>query len=134
MWYQGDIKPEGWTEAWGKRSCAFVGEKGILLGNGKLLPEATFVDFTMPEATLPRSPGHWVEWVDHIKGNGPVPGSNFQYAAWTTEANHLGNVAYRTGKKLEWDWKTMTAKNAPEAAPFIRRPTFRAGWEGILKT
>ena len=134
VWYQGDIKPEGWTEAWGKRSCAFVGEKGILLGNGKLLPEATFVDFTMPEATLPRSPGHWVEWVDHIKGNGPVPGSNFQYAAWTTEANHLGSVAYRTGKKLEWDWKTMTAKNAPEAAPFIRRPKFRAGWEGILKT
>ena len=134
VWYQGDIKPEGWTEAWGKRSCAFVGEKGVLLGNGKLLPEDRFVDFKAPAETLPRSPGHWVEWVDHIKGNGPIPGSNFQYAAWTTEANHLGNVAYRTGKKIEWDWKTMTAKNAPEAGPYIRRPKYRAGWDGILKT
>ncbi len=134
VWYQGDAKPPGWTPAWGDRSCIFMGEKGMLLGNGKLLPEDRFVDFKTPPESIPRSPGHWVEWVNHAKGNGPVPGSNFQYAAWTTEANHLGNVAYRTGKKIEWDWKTMTAKNAPEAAPFIRRPEFRKGWDGILKT
>ena len=60
----------------------------------------------MPPETLPRSPGHWVEWVNYAKGNGPVPGSNFQYSGWTTEANHLGNVAYRTGKKIEWDYQT----------------------------
>jgi hypothetical protein len=106
----------------------------MLLGNGKLLPEDRFVDFKVPAESIPRSPGHWVEWVDHAKGNGPVPGSNFQYAAWTTEANHLGNVAYRTGKKIEWDWKTMQASNAPDAAPFIKRPEFRKGWDGILKT
>src|SRR5688500_19891994 len=40
--------------------------------------------FRSPE-TLPRSPGHWVEWVNYAKGNGPVPGSNFQYSGWTTE-------------------------------------------------
>ncbi len=134
VWYQGDIKPPGWTEAWGRRSCVFIGEKGMLRGDGKLLPEDRFVDFKDPAETLPRSPGHWVEWVNHAKGNGPVPGSNFQYGAWTTEANHLGNVAYRTGKKIEWDWRTMQAKNAPEAAPYIRRPSYRAGWDGILKT
>ncbi len=134
VWYQGDVKPPGWTEAWGRRSCIFIGDKGMLLGNGKLLPEDRFVDFKDPAERLPRSPGHWVEWVNHAKGNGPVPGSNFQYGAWTTEANHLGNVAYRTGKKIEWDWQTMRAKNAPEAAPYIRRPEYRAGWDGILKT
>src|SRR5918993_1934862 len=115
VWHQGDSKPPGWVEAWGPRSCVFIGEKGMLLGNGKLLPEDRFVDFKVPAESIPRSPGHWVEWVDHAKGNGPVPGSNFQYAAWTTEANHLGNVAYRTGKKIEWDWKTMQARNAPDA-------------------
>ncbi|MBI4661747.1 MAG: hypothetical protein HY735_23230 [Verrucomicrobia bacterium] len=52
-------------------------------------------------ATLPRSPGHWVEWGDYAKENDPVPGSNFQDSGWTTEANHHGNVAYRTGKKSE---------------------------------
>ena len=128
VWHQGDSKPPGWVPAWGGRSQLFIGEKGMLLGNGKLLPEEKFKDFQMPPETLPRSPGHWVEWVNYAKGIGPVPGSNFQYSGWTTEANHLGNVAYRTGKKIEWDYKNLRARNAPEAAPFIKRPsTARAG-------
>ena len=67
------------------------------------------------------------------KERGPVPGSNFQYSGWTTEANHLGNVAYRTGKKIEWDYKNLRATNAPEAAPFIKRPEYRKGWNNVLK-
>jgi hypothetical protein len=132
VWHQGDSKPPGWVEAWGRRSSIFIGENGMLLGNGKLLPEEKFKDFQTPPETLPRSPGHWIEWVDYAKGKGPVPGSNFQYSGWTTEANHLGNVAYRTGKKLEWDFQNLRASNAPEADPFIRRE-YRKGWEGILK-
>ena len=136
VWYQGDIKPPGWVPEWSGRSNLFIGDKGMLLSLGntvKLLPEEKFKDFEMPPETLPRSPGHWVEWVNYAKGEGPVPGSNFQYAGWTTEANHLGNVAYRTGKKIEWDYKTMRASNAPEAAPFIKRPRYRKGWDDILK-
>ena len=134
IWHQGDSKPPGWVPAWGGRSQLFIGEKGMLLGNGTLLPEEKFKDFQKPAETLPRSPGHWVEWVNYAKGTGPVPGSNFQYSGWTTEANHLGNVAYRTGKKLEWDFKNLRARNAPDAAPFIKRPVDRKGWDGILKT
>jgi Oxidoreductase family, NAD-binding Rossmann fold/Oxidoreductase family, C-terminal alpha/beta domain len=134
IWHQGDSKPPGWVPEWGGRSQLFIGEKGMLLGNGKLLPEEKFKDFKMPEPTLPRSPGHWVEWVNFAKGLGPVPGSNFQYSGWTTEANHLGNVAYRTGKKIEWDYKNIRAKNTHDADPFIKRPEYRKGWEAILKT
>ena len=134
VWHQGDSKPPGWVPEWGGRSCLFIGANGMLLGNGKLLPEEKFKDFQAPPETLPRSPGHWVEWVNYAKGVGPVPGSNFQYSGWTTEANHLGNVAYRTGKKIEWDYKNLRASNAPEAAPFIKRPEYRKGWEDILKT
>ena len=133
VWHQGDSKPPGWAPAWGGRSCLFIGDKGMLLGNGKLLPEERFKDFQRPPETLPRSPGHWVEWVNSAKGQGPVPGSNFQYSGWTTEANHLGNVAYRTGKKIEWDYVNMRATNAPEAAPFIKRPVYRKGWDDFLK-
>ena len=132
IWYQGDIKPPGWVPEWGGRSQLFVGDNGMLLGNGKLLPEEKFKDFEMPPETLPRSPGHWVEWVNYAKGLGPVPGSDFQYSGWTTEANHLGNVAYRTGKKIEWDDEQLRARNAPEAEPFIRRE-YRKGWHDILK-
>src|SRR2546421_95961 len=133
VWHQGDSKPPGWTPEWGGRSQLFIGEKGMLLGNGKLLPEEKFKDFKIPSETLPRSPGHWIEWVNYAKGNGPVPGSNFQYSGWTTEANHLGNVAYRTGKKIEWDYQKLRATNAPEAVPFIKRPVYRQGWDDILK-
>ena len=89
----------------------------MLLGNGKLLPEEQFKDFQMPPETLPRSPGHWIEWVNYAKGNGPAPGSNFQYSGWTTESNHLGNVAYRTGKKLEWDYENMRATQRAGSRP-----------------
>ena len=133
VWHQGDSKPPGWVPEWGGRSSLFIGDKGMLLGNGKLLPEERFKDFQTPPATLPRSPGHWVEWVNACKGVGPVPGSDFQYSGWTTEANHLGNVAYRTGKKIDWDHQNLRARNAPEAAPFIERPEYRKGWEDILK-
>jgi hypothetical protein len=132
VWHQGDSKPPGWVPAWGNRSQLFIGEHGILLGSGRLLPEEKFKGFQKPAETLPRSPGHWVEWVNYAKGLGPVPGSNFQYSGWTTEANHLGNVAYRTGKKIEWDYQHLRASNAPEAAPFIRKP-YRKGWDDILK-
>jgi hypothetical protein len=133
VWHQGNSKPPGWVPEWGGRSQLFIGDKGMLLGNGKLLPEERFKDFQPPPETLPRSPGHWVEWVNYAKGLGPVPGSNFQYAGWTTEANHLGNVAYRTGKKIEWDYENLRARNAPEAAPFIKRPQYRKGWHDILR-
>jgi hypothetical protein len=59
-----------------------------------------------------------------------TPMCNFEYAGWLTEANHLGNVAYRVGKKLEWDAKKLRAKNAPEAEPLIHRK-YRKGWKLI---
>jgi hypothetical protein len=132
VWHQGESRPPGWVPEWGGRSQLFIGDNGMLLGNGKLLPEEKFKDFEPPPETLPRSPGHWIEWVDCAKGIGPAPGSNFQYSGWTTEANHLGNVAYRTGRKIEWDHQNLRARNAPDAAPFIERPAYRAGWDDIL--
>jgi hypothetical protein len=95
-----------------------------------LLPERDFVEFVPPPATIPNSPGHYAEWIEACKGGAPSL-ANFDYAGWTTEANHLGNVAYRVGKKLHWDRAAMKATNAPEADRFIRRE-YRRGWEGIL--
>ena len=47
---------------------------------------------------------------------------------WLTEANHLGNVAFRVGKKLEWDAEAMNVSNAPEAERYLRREP-REGWK-----
>ena len=53
---------------------------------------------------------------------------NFAYAGPLTEANHLGNVAYRAQKKLKWDAKNMKIPNAPEAEKYLGR-TYRKGWK-----
>lgn len=131
-WYQGTAKPDLWNEGkipqWGNGHL-FVGEKGMLLsdyGKHVLLPEDQFEGYTGPEPFLTRPSSHHAEWIDACKTGSPT-GSNFEYAGWLTEANHLGNVAYRVGHKIEWDAEGMRVTNAPEAEPFIRRD-YRAGW------
>ena len=131
-WYQGTHKPailtEGGIPAWDS-GVLFIGDKGMLLSDYSkhaLLPEPQFADFQRPEPFIPKSLGHHAEWLHACKTGEPTT-CNFEYAGWLTEANHLGNVAYRTGKKLEWDPEQMSARNAPEADPFIRRE-YRAGW------
>ncbi len=128
-WYQGTNKPTIWKEkgipTWDD-GALFIGEKGMVLSNyGEhvLLPEEEFKDFTRPAPFIPESLGHHKEWIHACKTGDPTT-CNFEYAGWLTEANHLGNVAYRTGKKLEWDPKTVKATNAPEADQFIKR-TYR---------
>jgi hypothetical protein len=107
----------------------FVGSKGMLLsdyGKHLLLPEADFKDFQAPTPFLPDSPGHHQEWLDAIR-NGTPTGSPFSYAGPLTEANHLGNVAYRAGTRLLWDSKRMTATNHPAAETLLKRQP-REGW------
>jgi len=131
-WYQGINKPQILKDAaipaWNS-GCLFVGDKGMLLadyGKYKLLPEKKFEGFKPPEQFIPKSIGHHAEWIHACKTGNPTT-CNFEYAGWLTEANHLGNVAYRAGKKLEWDAEQLKATNAPEVEPMIRRE-YRKGW------
>lgn len=131
-WYQGDHKPQIWKDGgipqWGN-GVLFVGDNGMLLsdyGKHLLLPENKFVDFQRPEPFIPDSPGQHEEWLLACRDGTPT-GSPFSYAGPLTEANHLGNVAYRAGQRLEWDPVTMQATNCPAAAPFLKREP-RKGW------
>ncbi|MCA9124278.1 MAG: Gfo/Idh/MocA family oxidoreductase [Planctomycetaceae bacterium] len=134
-WYQGTHKPQilkdGGIPAW-NNGVLFIGDKGMLLsdyGKHVLLPEEQFADFKRPEPFIPPSLGHHAEWIHACKTGEPTT-CNFEYAGWLTEANHLGNVAFRAGKKLEWDAKSLKATNAPEVDPLIRRE-YRKGWKLI---
>jgi predicted dehydrogenase len=113
----------------------FIGEKGILYDgydggeSPRLWPPAKMADFTPPEKTLPRSPGHYKEWIAACKG-GPAAGSDFVAKACAlTEMVLVGHLAARVGpgKKIEWDAATGQARNVPEAAQFIHK-TYRKGW------
>jgi Oxidoreductase family, NAD-binding Rossmann fold len=67
-----------------------------------------------------------LEWIAACKGGKPGY-SNFDIAAYLTEIILLGCVGLRVGKKLEWDGPGMRAKNAPEAAQYVKRQ-YREGW------
>ena len=43
------------------------------------------------------------------------------------ENNMLALVAYRVGKKLQWDAKNCKATKCPEADKYIKK-TYREGW------
>lgn len=131
-WHQGESKPAIWKEngipQWSD-GALFIGAKGMLLSSYSkhvLLPEADFKDFARPAPFIPDSIGHHQEWIQACKTGGPTT-CNFDYSGALTEANHLGNVAYRLGKKLVWDAEKLTATNAPDAARFIKRE-YRKGW------
>ena len=143
-WYDGGLKPPRPEELEADRpfrgegeeedeGLLFVGDRGkILCGfNGahpKLIPEAKMKSFEQPPKTLPRSPGNEREWLDACKGSKTKPGGNFEFEGLVTETLLLGNVAARTGQKLDWDRSSMKVANLQSAEKMIR-PERRRGWE-----
>ena len=90
-------------------------------------------EYKYPPKTLPRSIGHYAEWIEACKG-GKEAGSNFGWAGPLTETVLLGNVALRTElrekmtrTKLLWDPVKMEFTNMPEANNFVHRE-YREGW------
>ncbi len=131
-WYQGDKRPAAVTNEqfakWGA-GTVFVGTKGQLVADYNrhvLLPEKAFADFERPDPFIPESVGHHKEWIQACKGQGK-PLCSFDYSGPLTETVLLGNVAYRSGKRLEWDHKRFRITNAPEAMKLLKRE-YRKGW------
>lgn len=107
----------------------FVGSEGQMFadyGSYKLYPEEKFKGFTPPAQTIPKSVGHWQEWINACKTGSPTT-CNFDYSSALTETVLLGNVAYRAGKKIEWDAASGKATNCPEAQQYLGRE-YRKGW------
>lgn len=117
-----------------------VGDKGIMYSPDdygakfRLTPEdlGTGKNFDTPEK-LPTNgrgdQGMKDEWVKAIQEGKPeIAYSNFDVASLLTETFLLGNVAIRTGKKLEWDGPGLKVTNVPEANALIQTE-YRRGWE-----
>jgi len=132
-WYHGSkhpsILPKDQYEQY-KSGVLFVGEKGMLLSNYSshvLLPEKDFADFTPPQPFIKNSIGHHKEWIEACKTGGPTT-CGFDYSGPLTEAALLGNVAYRVGKKLDWDSIHFKARHCPEADEYLQHQ-YRKGWK-----
>ncbi|HEX6986934.1 MAG TPA: Gfo/Idh/MocA family oxidoreductase [Planctomycetaceae bacterium] len=135
-WYGGGLKPatpKDWPagEPLPGRGVLFVGDKGVMFGAGaggepKLLGKLD-EEFERPEPTIPRSKGHYRDWLDACKGGEPA-GSNFAYGARLTELALLGVASLRLGKRIDWDAAAMKAKGLPEADAILKE-AYRPGWE-----
>ncbi len=138
-WYDGGLLPQRPEELEDERTLdpedgiIFVGEKGKILVTGwggehpRLIPESRHRDFKAPAASLPRSIGHYEEWILACK-QGAHTESNFAFAGPLTEAVQLGCVAIRmNGEKLQWDSANMKIPNVPEAEEFLHYK-YRDGW------
>jgi hypothetical protein len=136
-WYDGGKRPallaklkrkDGQGFDWGGGQI-FVGSEGMILSNYDqhyLFPEEKFADFKRPEPTIPSSIGHYKEWVEAVKTGGPTT-CNFDYAGALTEVVLLGTVAYKAGKRIEWDAEKFKITNAQGAEQFLHKE-YRKGW------
>jgi len=138
-WYDGGLLPERPAELEENRpldaedGIIFVGDKGKMLVKGwggehpRLIPESADKAYQRPPKTLPRSIGHYKEWVQACKTGSPTR-SNFDFAGPLTEAVLLGSVCIRNGgDKLVWDSANLKITNDTDANKYLHYE-YRKGW------
>jgi len=129
VWYDGGLRPPIPKELEGRPMPAeetlYVGDEGKMLG-AEILPRSRAKRFEGVAKTLPRRSGTWGEWIEACRGGEPA-GCNFPWAGPLTEFVLLGNIAMRTGKRLEWDGPQAKFTNDPAADKLLHQ-TYRSGW------
>ncbi len=137
-WYDGGLRPRRPDELadgqqFGTNGLLFVGDKGKML-EYRLIPESKQKEYGKPPQMLPRSPGHFIEWIEACKGGKPAGSDFVDHAGLLAEVVLLGNVALRpelkeklTRTKLYWDGPNLKFTNMPEANEYLRRD-YRQGW------
>lgn len=112
----------------------FKGSRGLLVAdfNSRLLlplrddDDMTYYRTPAKDSIAPKMGGFQEEWIKACKGDLKTS-CNFDYNGLMTEQMALGLVAYRAGKKLDYDGATGRVTNSEEANAFLRRE-YRAGW------
>ncbi|MDH3369241.1 MAG: Gfo/Idh/MocA family oxidoreductase [Gemmatimonadota bacterium] len=118
---------------------AFIGNRGTVVvdrGKCELLPETEVVEGKLSYLTTPmpvqqrRDDGgldaHMVNFVECIKTRAQ-PTCNASVAARAAVTAHLGNIAFKTGRRLTWDDATQSFPGDAQANALLR-PTYRAPW------
>lgn len=128
-WYDGGLRPARPAELSpnsGMGDVIFIGDNAKLMGY-RIIPEAKQRAYGKPPKRLPRSPGHYNEFVNACRGGEPA-GSNFvDHSGLLSEVVMLGNVAVRSQNKLLWDGPNFKFTN-DEAANKLLHREYRSGW------
>ena len=112
----------------------FVGENGTLVvdrSGWEVIPEKVNGKIRMEAVALKRGTGAGLE--NHVKNHleciasrNPKTNASIEIGAHIAKFSALGNIAYRTGKKLVWDGTRFT--NDVEANSFLV-PSYRDPWK-----
>lgn len=113
----------------------FVGNEGTLVvdRNGwEVIPEPKGGNPTLERVDLIRGDGkgltnHMTNFIDGVK-NGAALNCPVEIAAGVAKTCHLGNIAYKTGRRLYWDSENSKFINDTEANRYIQ-PNYRKPWE-----
>jgi predicted dehydrogenase len=113
----------------------FVGNNGTLVvdrGGWEVIPEGGD-NPAMERVELQKGDGqglnnHMKNFIDCIKDRDKVPNTNIEIAANTARVCHLGNIAFKTGRRLYWDAGNSNFIGDDDANSYLV-PQYRAPWE-----
>ena len=150
-WYEGKnadgtqnlpaVPPELGDTKFGSVGFLIIGTEGVVFNKAdqckdpQIFPEKRREEFlaSPPAQKYARSPKAGApqeEWTLAIKNGKPFEFmSKFDYSVPLTELCLIGGLAMRVGKQIEWDSAKLQVTGQPDAARFIKRPKYRAGWE-----
>ncbi len=140
-WMEGGLRPEnrpdwGFEELPGSGMIMIGSKKSLGTGGRPNKPrllgsDEEWLAFSkaIPKKTIPRvkEEAPQEEWINAIKGDGPMPGSSFDYSARLTEMALIGVMAQRLDVNIEYDAENMKVTNHPEFDRYIKEPV-REGW------
>ncbi|RKX42617.1 MAG: gfo/Idh/MocA family oxidoreductase [Verrucomicrobia bacterium] len=115
---------------YGSKHCMMHGSHG---GVPRIFPEAEMQAVArakqFPPKTIPRSSGHYEEWLQAIKTNDYTGAkSSFDYAGPLTETMLLGCVAARVGSGTKLTWDSAAMKTDNDLANRYIQHEYRKGW------
>lgn len=115
---------------------AFIGELGTLVvdrSQWHVLPEKSDTGVKMEAVPVTRASDngldrHAVNFIDCIKDRSKTPNCPIEAAANVATVCHMGNIAYRTGDRIEWDAKKRKFTGNGKANALIT-PKYRSPWK-----
>ena len=137
-WYQGGLMPRSPKKYINLKRIGhgvmFKGSQGFLIADFNsrvILPYGKHADMTYykprpKEKLIPPLGRFQKQWINACKGNLKTS-CDFDYGSMLIEQMLLGLVAYRVGKKIEYDGSTGRVTNDAEANALLRNK-YREGW------
>jgi hypothetical protein len=137
-WFSGTLPPRPEELESGRKLVSIgaivMGDKGKIMygshgaASAQLIPAEKDKAYERPPKTLPRSKGHYEDWIAACQG-GPPASSSFDYGGPLTEVALLGALALQmNGQRLEWNAKKLKVTNNAEANQYVN-PPYRKGWK-----